>query len=132
MGLILDTNVFIEWERRGRILDFSPWANFGEIALSVITASELLVGVCLADTPARRAYRSQFVESILATFPLKEITLDVSRCHAELFASLSLQGKMIGAHDLWIAATAIQSGFAILTNNVQDFAKVTGLQVVQL
>ncbi len=42
MGLIIDTSVFVRWERSGRKIDFSAWDDQGEAALSVITASELL------------------------------------------------------------------------------------------
>lgn len=81
------------------MLDFSPWANHGEAAISVITASELLVGVHRANTPSRRERRSAFVEAILSRVPILEFTTEVARLHAELFASLSKQGLMIGAHD---------------------------------
>lgn len=130
MGLILDTSVFVSWERGGRSLDFSPWANHGEAAISVMTASELLVGVYRADTPSRRKSRSAFVEAILARVPIMSFTTEVARLHAELFASLSKQGQMIGAYDLIISATAMYYQSAVLTLNVTDFQRVSGLEVV--
>ena len=132
MGLIIDTNVFVQWERSGHAIDFARWQNYGEAAVSVITASELLVGVHLADTEARRQRRSAFVEAILAQIPLLDFTSAVARTHAELFATLTARGQMIGAHDLIIAATAKHHTSAVLTTNASDFSRVPDLEVVEL
>ena len=45
MGVLIDTGVFIRWEREGGIIDFSRWRSFGEPCVSVITESELKVGI---------------------------------------------------------------------------------------
>jgi predicted nucleic acid-binding protein len=132
MGLIIDTGVFVRWERSGREIDFSPWADHGEAAISVVTASELLVGVHRADSEARRDRRSAFVESVLAQIPIRNFTLEVARVHAELFATLSRSGQMIGAHDLMIAATARHDDCVVLTMNVTEFERVPGLRVIGL
>ena len=52
MGLIIDTSVLVHWERGGHKIDFSPWNDQGDAAMSVMTASELLVGVHRADSEA--------------------------------------------------------------------------------
>jgi predicted nucleic acid-binding protein len=36
----------------------------------------------------------------------------------------------IGAHDLWIAATALAHGFGVATPDEADFRRVRGLRVV--
>lgn len=72
VGLVLDTNVLIRVERsagaRCPTLDFSPWDGYGNVYISLVTASELLVGVHRPTTQARRIKRSAFVESVLAPF----------------------------------------------------------------
>lgn len=130
MGLILDTCILIRAER-GHTLDFSQWANYGNAFISVITVSELLVGVHRADSDARRIRRSAFVEAILAQLPVLDFTMETARIHASLFAALSQQGQRIGAHDLIIAATAISHDCAVLTTNTAEFARVPGLDVVE-
>ena len=132
MGLIIDTNVFVHWERSGHDIDFSPWEHHGEAAISVVTASELLVGVHRADSEARRQRRSAFVESILKQIPIRDFTIEVARVHAELLAMLARQGQMIGAHDLMIAATAKHEDCSVLTTNVAEFARVPDLDVIEL
>lgn len=130
MGLILDTNVLIRAERKGASIDFSPWASWGDAYISAITASELLVGVHRADSQARRLRRSSFVERVLATLPVLDFTLEVARTHAEILAILRSRGETIGAHDLIIAATALSSGHAVLTTDLDEFRRVPGLEVL--
>src|SRR5688572_28326822 len=85
---------------------FPPWESSDKVYISVITASELLMGVHRADTEDRRQRRSVFVEAIISGVGLLDVTLAVARVHAEVYADLAKKGQMIGAHDLIIAATA--------------------------
>ena len=131
MGLIIDSGVFIQWERSGRVVDFSQWSNHGDAAISVVTVSELLVGVHRADSPKRRESRSLFVEGILATVPVLSISPDIAREHARLFAALMSNGIVVGAHDLWIGATALMVDSEVLTSNPREFNRIPGLRVVE-
>ena len=130
MGLILDTNVFISFERSGSPIDFSQWNEYGEVFISSITVSELLVGVHLADTETRKVRRTAFVESILGKIPVLAFDAEIARIHAGLFASLNERGQMIGAHDLIIAATALFYDCALLTDNTDEFQRVAGLNPI--
>lgn len=121
MGLMLDTNVFIHTERR--LPDFSRWEHYGDVYISAITASELLVGVHYAESDRQRTRRSAFVEAVLARVPALSFETEEARIHAGLFAALAKQGKMIGAHDLIIAATAIAHNCAVLTENIREISK---------
>ncbi|MCP4294024.1 MAG: type II toxin-antitoxin system VapC family toxin [Proteobacteria bacterium] len=127
MGLMLDTNVFIF--SSGSTIDFSQWEEHGDVYISSITVSELLVGVHCANSDASKTRRSAFVESLLGKVPVLGFDTEVARVHAGLFASLTKQGQMIGAHDLIIAATALSHGCAVLTNNIEEFSRVAGLKV---
>src|SRR6266516_3598960 len=100
MGLMLDTCVFIHAEKKGCTLNFNQWETYEEVFVSVITVSELLMGVARADTDARKLKRSAFVEAIIKDIPIIEFTKDIARIHAEVYASLATQGELIGAHDL--------------------------------
>jgi predicted nucleic acid-binding protein len=130
MGLMLDTNVFIHCERSRVPVDFSQWEEYGDVYISAVTASELLVGVHYAENDAHRTRRSAFVEAVLAKVPILGFETEEARVHAGLFAALSKQGQMIGAHDLMIAATAIAHNCAVLTENIREFARVPGLETV--
>jgi tRNA(fMet)-specific endonuclease VapC len=43
-----------------------------------------------------------------------------------------VRGQVIGAHDLWIAATALAHGLGIATGNTEEFERVPGLRVIPL
>lgn len=130
MGLMIDTNVLIRTERDARSDVLAPFAVHGNAYISAITVSELLVGVHLANSEARRNQRSAFVESLLSFFPVLDFSADSARIHAGLYASLRQRGELIGAHDLIIGATALQHGFAVLTGNEREFNRIPGLKVI--
>lgn len=130
MGVLIDTSVLIDQER-GRIdlaaaVEGRPDEDF---FLSVVSASELLHGVHRATDRAVRAKRSAFVEAVLEEFPLLGIDLLTARTHAQLWAELAGRGELIGAHDLWLAATCVGRGMSLATGNEREFRRVPGLEV---
>ena len=128
MAVLIDTSVLVDAERRGQSLD----KTIGEQdrAISVITASELLHGVHRARNGAIRAQRGAFVEHLLSAIEPLPITIAVARAHAEIWSALESNGNLIGAHNLWIGATALSQGMAVATANARDFERVPGLAVV--
>ncbi len=130
MGLILDSSVLIRHERTEGSGEFGQFAALDDAYISAITVSELLVGVNLADSEERRTPRLAFVEGLLSILPVLDFTSETARVHADIYASLRQRGALIGAHDLIIAATALQHGYALLTSNEREFSRVPGLQVL--
>ena len=128
MAVLIDTSVLVGFKRRR-----TPLQAVGgdeDRAISVVTASELLHGVHRATDARVRMRRHAFVESVLARLQPIPITMHVSRAHAELWARLEADGALIGAHDLWIAATALAHGMRVATVNVRHFERVPGLDVL--
>ena len=67
MGVVVDSSVFISFERLERAFEPSTIGiDEGHIALAAVTASELLVGIFRADTARRRGVRESIVEPILS------------------------------------------------------------------
>ena len=139
MGILIDTNVFIAAGRARQALNLSEllaqipteWKE-SDALISVITVSELELGVHRADTEARRERRRAFVEAIIEQFGVAPIDVRVARCHALLSAGLMTAGQIIGTHDSWIAATGIAHGHAVATTNVDEFRRVSGLSVIPM
>lgn len=130
MGVLIDASVLIGHER-GRV-SLEPYLagrEQEEFFLSVITASELLHGVHRAPDTGIRARRSAFVEGVLERFPMLPVDLAVARAHAHLWAGLMDKGRIIGPHDLWLAATCLAHGLTMVTANVGEFERVPGLTV---
>lgn len=131
MGFVIDSSVLIAAER-GRIQLRNVMADSGDdpLAISVITASELLHGIHRAKTPEQAGKRQQFTNYILDLFPVIPIDLEVARHHARIWAGLQARGEMIGAHDLLIAASALAIDYAVVTLNADEFRRVPALRVV--
>jgi tRNA(fMet)-specific endonuclease VapC len=127
MGLLIDTDVLILGEKVGH-LNLARWAHQGQAFVSVVTASELFVGLENANTPARHAKRSAYLEYVFASLPVLGIDLPLARTHARIVGNLP-KNITIGTHDTWIAATAIAGGHALLTRNARDFEKFPGLHL---
>lgn len=128
MALLIDTSVLIDAERRNNSL--SQKLGGEDRAISVVTASELLHGVHRTKGRAAHRHRAVFVEQLLSAVEALPITMAVARTHAEIWAELKADGNLIGAHDLWIAATALSHGMKVATANAGDFERVPGLSVV--
>jgi len=93
MGIILDTSVLIEAERREFEIDKFTENREEEIfGLSVITVSELLHGVHRADSAIRRLKRSAYVEKAIELFPIYVFEISIARIYAELWSDLAKKG----------------------------------------
>jgi predicted nucleic acid-binding protein len=129
VALLIDTDLLIDLERGGATSDVERLLGDEDRAISVITVSELLHGVNRAQG-AIRARRRAFVEHILAGMEAIPITQPVARMHADIWADLTGRGQQVGAHDLWIAATALAHGLGVATRNRTHFRRIDGLRVV--
>ncbi|WP_210272591.1 type II toxin-antitoxin system VapC family toxin [Chthonobacter rhizosphaerae] len=126
---LVDTNVLVHLKKsaptsrlRTRIAEHAV----GDLALSVVTEGELLFGVEKSPDPARSR---ALLDSVFAYFTILPVTSEAARAYAVIRADLARRGAMIGNNDLWIAAQAIASDLPLVTNNVREFARVSGLQV---
>ena len=79
MGLMVDTNVFIRFEKSGDPLDFSSWDSSSTVYISSVIVSELLMGVHRADTEERRQRRSAFVEAIISGVGILDFNVTSAR-----------------------------------------------------
>jgi predicted nucleic acid-binding protein len=133
MAALIDSSVLIAAERGQLNLDDIA-ARYAEedVALSAVTASELLHGLYRARTAAQRHRRQAFVEGLLAQLPVIPFDLTVARVHASLWADLSERGVAIGERDLMIGATAIAKDYSIATRDERSFPKIPGLKVQRL
>lgn len=85
-----------------------------------------------ARDEALRARRQRFVEGVIETFPVLPFGLAEARVHARLWALLTSRGRLIGPHDLLVAATCLLSDHAVVTLNVKEFKRVPGLTVARV
>jgi predicted nucleic acid-binding protein len=133
MGVLIDTSVLIDLERKGRPLgDFLDSVDAAQdFGIASITASELLQGIFHATPESRRIQRIAFIEHVIQRIPIMNFDLAVARVHARLRFELQSTGLPIGPNDLIIAATAVFHQYSVLTHNVTEFSQVVGLEVQQ-
>jgi len=141
VGTLLDTTVFIEFERELRLLPtgralaevsqrlLRELGAEEEVGMAAITASELLHGVHRAN-PVHRASREAFVETLLDAFPPIPFDFLAARAHARIWSDRAASGTDIGAHDRLVAATAVAIGWRVATANVKHYERVASLTVV--
>jgi predicted nucleic acid-binding protein len=130
MATLIDSSVLIAAERGDLALDaFSARYAHEDVAISAVTASELLHGVHRTTTPGQRHRRQAFVEGLLAQLPVIAFDLTIARVHASLWADLAKRGVVVGERDLMISATAIARNYTVATRDERSFSKIPGLSV---
>jgi tRNA(fMet)-specific endonuclease VapC len=127
-ALILETTFLIDLEREIRAGRAGPARETIEkhrddrLFITFTIAGELACGISLS---ARERW-----EAFLSPFHVLPATRDVSRQYGHAYRYLQANGKLIGANDLWIAATAIANEIPVLTRNQEHYRRVPGLVVV--
>jgi predicted nucleic acid-binding protein len=123
---IADTSVFIAREA-GRPLGSLP----DEIAVSVVTAAELELGVLRAQDQLSRAARVATLSRVRAEYPLLEIDVATASCFARMADEQLSSGRGLRRHDTWIAATAMRHRAAVLTQDA-DFTSFASVDVIRV
>ena len=135
MGVIVDSCVWVALGAGDldpqRVIDAT-----GEepIFLSAITLGELSFGVEVCTDPSQRAaLRASFLRQ-LESRPTLAVTRRTAAAFGVLAASMKRSGRPPRPryNDLWLAAQAIESGYALLTSNPKDFTRLPGLRVLAL
>lgn len=131
MAIILDADVIIKGEK-GRF-DLIAWldSQAGEdFEIAAITVAELWHGIERA-TPPHRARRERYLLTIVERLEPIPYTETTALIHARLWAELESSGNMIGAHDLILAATALERDSVVASLNKRHFTVVPGLRVIE-
>jgi predicted nucleic acid-binding protein len=123
---IADTSIFIAQET-GRQLGELP----EEIAVSVITAAELELGVLRAIDPDARAVRLSTLSRVQATYPLLPVDPEIASCFARIASIERSKGRRLRRHDTWIAATAMRHSAGVVTQDT-DFSSFEAVEVVRV
>lgn len=123
---MLDTNLCI------RVLRDRPaWvrdrfnAEADMLCISTVTLFELFYG---AEISARPIENRQSVENFAARLTVLPWTDSAAAHAAEIRAELERQGLPIGAYDGMIAGHARSLGLIVITGNLREFNRVSGLR----
>jgi tRNA(fMet)-specific endonuclease VapC len=126
--VLLDTNICIYIIKQQPASVINKFASFsvGDIGISVMTLAELEYGASKSSQPVRnRKALEQFVSPLeVAVFDRRATVF-----YGRIRALLEKKGRLIGSMDLLIAAHALSLGVPLVTNNVKEFKRVSGLRV---
>jgi len=123
--LILDSGALIALER-GINPEIDVLPADADVVMSAVTASELIVGIELADDQ-RRERRQRIVEGLLELIEVVPFDLQIAGHHATLLAHCRRAGQPRGAHDLQIAATARATSRTLVTTEAHAFDDLPGV-----
>ena len=97
------------------------------IVVSALTRMEVDYGLALNTERAKKlAPILDAFFSTIATLPFDEADAQAA---AAIRATLKTQGQPIGAYDVLIAGTGVARGLVVVTSNVGEFKRVSGLQI---
>jgi tRNA(fMet)-specific endonuclease VapC len=125
-GILIDTSALVA-HLRGRVALHRALAGGHSLYVSAITVYELEYGALRAGRASDLAALERLLA--LAVLPLGRREAEEA---ARLNARLAAQGRGIGPRDALMAATALTRGLSVATLNVDEFARVTGLDLVEL
>ncbi|MFM6040895.1 MAG: type II toxin-antitoxin system VapC family toxin [Sphaerospermopsis kisseleviana] len=125
---VLDTNTLIYYFKgQGQVAENLANVSAQEISIPTIVLFELQVGIAKSNSPAKRI---QQLQKLLSRVNLVLFDREAALAAAKIRAELEQQGTPIGQMDVLIAGTAIALQSTLVTHNVKEFSRVSGLTIV--
>jgi len=126
-NLLIDTNIYT-YALNGETKIIQILQRAQKISICSISIGELLSGFKAGSKENRnREELEEFLDS--PRVQLHNIDEDTAEFYAEIKNGLKKKGRPIPTHDIWIAATALQHGLKLYTND-RHFKYVPGLVLV--
>lgn len=126
--ILIDTNAYTAF-MLGDAAVVEVLAHAERIYLNSIVLGELLGGFAAGTREAKnRAELARFLDSPRAE--VVPVTAQTADSYALVYSSLRRKGRPIPTNDLWIAASALEHGAALLTRDTH-FGQIEGLRCGQ-
>lgn len=126
MTFLPDTNACITLlrQRDSRLVARWKSVRVADIVLCSVVVYELRYGAERSSDPARGHAKLDLFLSPFLSLPFDD---QCARKCAEIRAELERTGRVIGPHDLQIAAIALHHGLTLVTHNTREFTRIAGL-----
>ena len=123
---LLDTNIISYWMRGDqkiikKLKKYKPY----ELSLSTITLAEILYGI--RKSSVKKKERLDKIESICAQLDIFSFDKTAADKYGTIRVYLERKGIPISERDLQIASIAMANNLIVVTHNVKEFERVSGL-----
>jgi tRNA(fMet)-specific endonuclease VapC len=127
MKYLLDTNTCIRHlnQRSETITRRLAGIHDSEIAVCSIVKAELYFGTAKSRMPETTMLKQRAFVERFVSLPFDDAC---AIQYARIRADLELAGTPIGSNDLLIASIALANGLILITHNLREFGRVSGLQ----
>ncbi|AUB83154.1 type II toxin-antitoxin system VapC family toxin [Candidatus Thiodictyon syntrophicum] len=124
---LLDTNILSALIRQpqGPVAAMLARRGYGTVCTSIVVAAEL----CFGARKLGSSVLTRKVDELLASLPVLPLEAGVDETYAQSRLQLERAGTPIGPNDLPIAAHALDLGLTLVTDNVDEFTRVSRLRV---
>ena len=128
MSYMLDTNICIYAikHKPEKVFQKLQEVDPADVCISSITYAELVHGV---EKSAAIDKNRLALSLLLANIEILDFDVDAAECYGKIRADLEKKGTPIGPLDMMIAGHAMSLGYKVVTNNVNEFKRVSDLKV---
>jgi tRNA(fMet)-specific endonuclease VapC len=128
MRYLLDTNVCVDYltGRYPRVTRRIQQAQPDDVCVSSVAVAELRYG---AEKSARRQQNHERLDIFLREVACVDFDSNAASVYGRIRAGLEKKGVVIGPYDLQIGAHALSLGLVLVSDNVREFRRVSGLKV---
>lgn len=124
---MLDTNICIYTiKNKPEAVRQTFVTHDGQMCVSTVTQMELIYGAEKSLFPTKNL---KTVEGFLARLDVKGFDSAAAAHTGQIRAELAKAGRPIGPYDQMIAGHARSLGLIVVTNNVGEFSRVSGIRV---
>lgn len=123
--IVVDTDVIIDFFR-----DISPAADVFSKLISLEKAAITAISVFELYAGIEGSKRLRQIETLLQqiiTLPLNTIEAAIA---GRIYTQLKTRGKLVGTHDIFIAATCIANNLSLYTKNVPHFSEIKDIRLL--
>ena len=130
---LCDTSVLVDIDRGGIDEKVHSLDQEGRHTISVVTVTELRLGIEYEYEPETTAYRGALndLDRLIARFDVIPVSRPVAVAASRIMGTLRRNGQTLDdLHDCYIGATARTEELPVLTRNTDHFERMPSVEVV--
>lgn len=128
MEYLLDTNIciYIIKKKPANVFERFKTLKIGDVGISSITLAELQYGV---EKSSNIEKNRDALQKFLTPIEIVDFGYDATIEYGKIRTELEKKGTPIGPLDMLIASHAKSMDIVLVTNNVKEFERVSGLKI---